>query len=159
MSPLELLDAQNLPQDFERDRSLTPTEAKTVDKDAVSALDKAAKKESDFQFEDSVERSVVELFQKLVTSTSDNIGVRKRLVWWVYGLVVVWLAFVAALVIMNGAPSGFELTDSILDSLITSSTIAIIGLLATVVTYYFTDRGIVKQVYGDLIDYLKNRRR
>jgi len=137
------------------DGSISDASAKTMVLEADELLANDAKDAQ--QFQGKVEDRVIRLFDELVESTKENTASRKSLAKIIYRLVQNWLAFMAFMIAANGY--GLMETDSsVMNNLITSATVAIIALLSTVVAYYFTDRGVGKEVFTKLIDYVDKRK-
>jgi len=77
----------------------------------------------------------------------DQHGLRVTFSWWIFGLVCIWLICVAVCVFLCGFKyHGFALTDKVLITFITSTTINVIGLFAVVAKWMFHP---VKQVDDD----------
>lgn len=78
----------------------------------------------------------------LAAGLSDDIKARKNLYIAVFILVAVWLVASWVLLVWKGE----VLPEAVLLALIGNVTVSILGLLGTVVAYYFTGKGMVRQV-------------
>ena len=68
----------------------------------------------------------------------DKHGLRVSFSWWIFGLVVVWLALVASSVFLSGWKiGGFVLSDKVLITFITSTTVDVLGLFVLVAKWMY----------------------
>ena len=76
-------------------------------------------------------------------------GVRRYLSWFVFGLVVFWLCAVGVIIFSTGK-GWLNLDARVLVALTVGATVSIVGLLATVLGYFFTKKDEQIRVYDKL---------
>jgi hypothetical protein len=111
--------------DFQRIREpLTSKEASIV----------LAKNESDELYS----KHTREMEEALVKEKLANIKHKNRYVLWIFGLVAIWLLAVFSLVVADGKTNlGFKVHKDVLITIITTTTIPVVGLLGYIVRALF----------------------
>ena len=87
---------------------------------------------------EQLEEAEVKFREEQIKQLQDDREARKKYAKIIYGTVVVYLSCVFLLILFH---QFLSLSDSLLIALLTSTTISIIGLLATVVKYLFCKPG------------------
>ena len=98
-------------------------------------------KQADILHKDLV-KHLIGVVATLASGLSDDIKARKHLYIAVFCLVTAWLVASWFLLLLKGE----VLPEAVLLALVGNVTVAILGLLGTVVAYYFTGKGMVRQV-------------
>lgn len=98
-----------------------------------------------------IEESVLTLTNELIENVKEERKFRKSLVTWVGIGTGVWLLLLLSIIVLIGTEV-FSLDLEISKALITTATITVVGLLSVIVAYYFTQRNLIKETFGKIID-------
>ena len=104
-----------------------------------------------------VRKSLADLAEKLVENVGKEGKQRTRLAKKINKLCIYWLIVVVTMTTASASHPKILIPDPVLLALVGSATLAIIGLLATVITYYFTNRDLTKEIFIRLIDRDNNK--
>jgi len=101
-------------------------------------------------------KSLASLATELVTGFEGDRKLRKPLAIYVCAVTGVWLLCGLALLSLAGFGK-MNIPESVQLALLGSATLAIIGLLATVLTYYFTNRDLTRDFFTEILKQIRQK--
>lgn len=119
------------PDDLSRSMSTTTETTKKVQVDAVFDLEK--------QYLDKIQQENLRARQLNNDKLENDNEARKRFGDWIFTIVVIWLFFVLLILVSVGNGT-FKFDNSVLITMLTTTSVNIIGLLLVVARYLFNEK-------------------